>query len=235
MKKLLVTLLILSFGTTYAADENSGLLKDFDSLGGNDVLLDKAQALNPEVSVKIVQKRIVDRHFRNEFSPEVGIALGGDTYVDTQTVGLGYQFHINPRWSVGVKYNHFFNQLSEEGENLLNERIENGNVVIDIPEMDYMKSMYLATVNFYPIYGKFNFLDQGVVHFDTYLVLGGGQAELKNGDSPVYTAGLGFGLWFSQHLTSRMEIRYQNHEVQWYNGTQNIDTTIASFSMGYLL
>ncbi|MEI7973586.1 MAG: hypothetical protein WCH11_04380, partial [Bdellovibrio sp.] len=67
----------LSAGFLFASlFSQADLLQDFDSLGGNKVLLEKAQALNPEQNVYVVQDRIVSRKNRFEIAPEFHSVLG---------------------------------------------------------------------------------------------------------------------------------------------------------------
>lgn len=206
-----------------------GLLQDFDSLGGNDVLLEKARLLSPDQKVEIVQDRIVDRRLRFELAPEFGSTVGGDSYNNTNNFGLNAHFHINPYVSLGAKYTVHTNQLTNEARNLLNNKTD------IVPDLDWPLSQALALVNVYPIYGKMNMFNMGVVHFDLYGIVGGGVIELRRGQSTTYTGGIGLGLWISQHLTSRIELRYQGYEAQWLNGPVQMDTTVASVQFGYLL
>lgn len=206
------------------------IMQDFDSLGGNDVLLERAQALNPEVKTKIVQNRIVDLNKRFELAPEISSVLGGDSYTSTWLTGLDARFHINPRWSLGVKYGYAFNEFTEEGDNLINSPSP------IIPAVDYIKQVGLLTVNWSPIYGKMNLFDRGVVHFDLYAIAGLGQIELSSGLTSTYTAGGGAGFWLSKYLSSHIEVRYQSYEAQRFlDQKDQMDLTIGSIQFGYLL
>lgn len=222
-----------------AADEststksNSGLMKDFDTLGGNDVLLDKARELNPESTVSIVQDRIVDRRKRFEIAPEFTSVLGGDAYNKTNTLAINAYFHITPRWALGAKYSYDMNQLRPEGQNLIDQAVASGSNTI--PEIDFPKSEALALVNWFPIYGKMNLYDLGVAHFDIYAVGGAGQVSLKSGSTMTYTAGGGVGFWFSQHLSTRAELRFQTYNAQRSTGETRMNLTVASIQIGYLL
>lgn len=226
--------LALAFGCLEARAEG-GLLQDFDSLGGNNVLLEKAKALNPDTKVQVVQDRIVNRRMRLEIAPEYSSVLGGDPYNHTQNVGGNLHFHFTPQFSLGLKYNYSFNQLRPEGESLINDRelTKDGPI---IPDIDYMKSQYMAVLNWYPIYGKMNLYDLGVAHFDIYALVGGGQVELKSGRTPTYTAGGGVGFWISQHLTARAELRYQGYKARRYDAQEvEMNTSVLSLQIGYLL
>lgn len=223
MKVLLIALI-----TVVSSFAQADIMKDFDSLGGNDVLIDRAQKLQPNKSVTVVQKRVVDRNLRNEFSIGYNNVVGGDAYLQTQMLNLNYHFHINPRWAVGVSYFSAFNQLSEEGSFLIDtDQL--------IPDIDAPDSGYEVVGNFSPIYGKVNMFDLGVLQFDMYALISYGRITLQSGDSDTYSVGAGLGLWLSQHLSTRFEIRQRFYTAQRFGGSQDIETTNVGFSFGYIL
>lgn len=235
MKKI-IALSILIFSINSFCDTAG----DFESLGGNKVLLDKAKALNPETEISIVQDRIVSRRNRIEIAPEFSGSFGGDTYTKTQGVALNLNYHISPRWSLGAKYSYNFNQLTSEGSSLVDKAYDQykkdpQNPNSRIPETDYpMNDMY-AVINWYPIYGKMNLLDQGIAHFDLYLLAGYGKVTLKSGSSGSSTAGGGFGIWWNNHFSTRLEMRYQGYKAKYSSGDMNLDLAVASVQMGWLL
>ncbi|MBX9768540.1 MAG: hypothetical protein K2X47_14800, partial [Bdellovibrionales bacterium] len=99
MRKMnLFLILALALAGSVNASADDGILEDFDSLGGNDVLLERARSLNPTSTVSIVQERVVDRRMRFEISPEIGRTLGGDSYQTTHRFGGNLNFHITPKW-----------------------------------------------------------------------------------------------------------------------------------------
>lgn len=224
-KKNGLLILVLIFGWQGA---KADILKDFDSLGGNDVLINRAKLLQPDKTVKVVQNRVVDRRWRNELSGGYANVLGGDAYLQTQMLSLDYHLHISPYWSVGLGYFSAFNKLSREGRFML----EQDSLV---PEVDQAESGYEVIGNFSPIYGKVNLLNLGVMQFDVYGIATYGKIQLKSGETDSYTFGAGVGLWISQHLTTRLELRQRFYEAKRLGGTTDIDTTIASFSFGYML
>lgn len=209
------------------------VLKDFDGLGENKDLFDRAKALNPDMQITVVQDRAVSRRQRLEISPEISRLLAGDTYVDSFAYGINGQYHFNPRWSAGVKYTYFTSELNKEGQNLINDTDANGQPII--PDIDYPKSSVMGFINFYPIYGKLNLLGLGITHFDIYLNLGYGSITLASGASNLLNAGGGIGLWWSQHLTTRLEVRYHTYEAQQNNQSVGIDNTVLGVQMGYML
>lgn len=233
MKKInLAAILLLFFGaltTASAAD----VLEDFDKLGGNEVLLEKARALQPDAEVSVVQDRLVKRHYRLEIAPEFGAVLGGDPYSNTRAFGLNAYFHINPYISIGAKYNHIGNEATSEAESLVNETAKVYNGKAFVPDVDYAKSQRMGLVNVYPFYGKVNVFNR-IAHFDIYGVLGYGTIDLRSGSTSTWTTGAGVGFWVTNNFTARWELRYQNYKAQRYTGEADMNLTVSSLQAGYM-
>lgn len=224
------------------------ILEDFDSLGANKVLLEKAQALAPNNRIQIVQERVVNRFARHEITTDYEVvSSGANPYFNTQGLGLSYQFHLNPHWSVGVKYSYAFNQLSAEGDKIIEDGRARQEAILRkdpnsddrpdafIPELNWVRQSYLLMVNWYPIYGKFKFLNSGIVHFDIYTHIAIGEIQLRYNTSPLYQGGLGMGFWWSQHLSSRVEYRFSSYRADFYDSSESINTGNLGLSLGYLL
>jgi len=211
--------------------------KDVDGLGGNDALLEMAEKLNPQTKSRIVQDRLVDRHNRLEVGINYGGVMGGTTYLQTQNMGATLDFHITPRWSIGARYNNFENKLTPEGQRAFDEARANyaAGTRATIVDIDTPINSKLAVINWYPVYGKINFFDKAVAQFDFYLLAGGGQMELESGSTALTTAGLGFGLWMTKHLSARAEIRYQGYKDQIVTGERNINSAAATVGLGWIL
>lgn len=212
----------------------ANVVEDFDSLGGNEALLEQAQALEPNTKIKIVQKRLVDRVFRNELSFEMATSLGGDAYLDTNSLSAVYHFHINPRWSIGAKYEKHYNALTNEAKRLQEFEMENEEDRL-VPVQDWATSSNMLLLNWYPIYGKFSAYDLGVVQFDAYLTIGTGKIKLPSGTKPVQQYGLGMGFWISKNYVSRIEFRNQSYELQRLQQINKTNITQATLSVGILL
>lgn len=214
---------------------------EFDNLGGNQIILDKAKELNPDTNIEVVQDRMVNRRKRFEISTEYSGSMGGDdTYTRTQSAGLNVNFHLNNRWALGVKYNYSFNKLTAEGDAMVDAAYADylANPYSPdqkFPEINYQKSETLALLNWYPVYGKMNLFESKIVQFDVYGLLGAGQVELKTGFTPTYTAGGGMGFWLTPKVTARVELRYQKYTVDYSTGPKSLDIAIASAQVGWLL
>lgn len=210
----------------------------FNSLGANDEIIERAKALDPENRVRVVQNRAVDRTLRFEIGGNFGMVAGGDPYVNTQNFGAHLDFHINPRWSLGARYYKSNNSLTSEGQRRYDEAQATYNETgqfRNVPDIDYAEHTYLGVINWYPIYGKFNLFDMGVVQFDFYALAGAGQVQLSSGSTPTYTAGTGVGLWFSKHISSRIEARWQTYQDEVYTGSRNLNIFVGTVGLGILL
>lgn len=241
MKSSITTFLFICLlGIVSHAEKQESIANEFDGLGGNAILLERARALNPEITETVVQPRTVSRRHRFEIAPEYSGSFGGDTYSRTQSMAFNIHYHINPRWSLGLKAGMSANRLTQEGEAMVDRAYQDylknpKNPEFPLPEMDYQKAESMALVNWYPIYGKLNFLDRKVVQFDTYLTIGAGTVTLKSGITESQQMGGGVGFWFTPKFSTRFEMRYQTYEAKYLTGPQKLDLAIASVQMGWML
>lgn len=225
--------------TTAKNTDDKKITQEFDGLGGNGVLLEKARALNPEVHTTIVQNRIVDRTNRFELAGEYANTFGGDTYIRTGTFGIQGNYHITNRWSVGAKYGYSFNKLTNEGDDLIDRAAADaaanpGNPKYPVPDIDYPKSMAMALVNYYPLYGKISWLGKSISHFDVYGQLGYGSIGLDSGATSAISGGIGVGVWGNENITTRLELTYVDYTAQYWDGPMKMGITSAAVQVGWL-
>lgn len=223
---------------TASSTKTIDMNNQFDGLGSNEEIIKKAQALQPQNSMRIVQKRAVDRTWRGELGASFGFVDGGDSYINTRNWGVNADLHISPRWSIGARYIDNKNELTSEGKLLYDTakaKIANGESDYIIPEIDFPLRTMMAVVNWYPIYGKVSWFESAVSQFDFYVLAGGGQVQLQSGDSVIYTGGVGMGMWWNNWLTSRFEVRYQNYKDRVSTGERNIDGFVAQIGIGIML
>jgi outer membrane immunogenic protein len=235
----LIALSLLALNAFAAGDDLTGKM---DALGANKELMNKARAIDPYNRVRVVQNRDVDRHMRLELGVNYGMAEGGDPYVQTNIFGGQMDFHFTPRWSLGGRYINNSNSLNSEGKKVYeyaDKQAANGNSDFRRPGLDYAKNVWLAVANWYPIYGKMNLFDATISQFDIYVLGGAGQINLESGSAPVYTAGVGAGIWLTQHVASRLEARWQGYEDRPWNGyeyeSRNINQTLLTMTVSFLL
>jgi outer membrane beta-barrel protein len=235
MNKVVLIFALLLSSVSYAQVE-----QDIDSFGGNEALYIKAKALNPEVENEVVQNRFINSTNRLELAPEFSGVSGGDAYNRTNNLGMNAHYHINPGWSVGVKYNYATNTLTPEGKAMVQKATQAAEANPKdpsylFPQVIYPKSEILGLVSWYPVVGKLSFGKWGVAHFDTYLTGGLGNIELSNGSTSTQTLGIGMGFWINSNLTTRFEYRAQQYKAEYYDKTENMLVGVGSVQMGWML
>lgn len=236
--KHLFSVLALASVASFASQARATVSDDLSSLGSNAESVKRANRLESRSRIAIVQNRTVDRHWRLELGANYGAVAGGDSYVNTQNASINADLHISPKFSLGVHYAKAFNQLTPEGKNQFDraQAMKNaGQLNYNYAAIDYPESSILGIVNWYMMYGKINFFDMSVIQFDIYSLVGGGQVQLASGSAPTYTAGGGIGFWISQHVTSRLEVRYQGYTDHVYTGDRNLNLIVANLGIGVLL
>jgi outer membrane beta-barrel protein len=234
MKTLLLSLLVVLAPSMAFADD---VLKDLDALGGNRELVNKARDLDPKNKVRIVQNRAVDRDMRLELGMNYGTVAGGDPYISTDNLGGRLDFHFTPRFSLGVMYYQSSNKLNSEGKRVYDAAAAADAAGEDYirPDSDYAQETTMAIMNVYPLYGKLNLFNTGIAQFDIYGIGGYGQVKLASGATDTYTLGAGMGLWLSQHFSARVEARYQSYKDQIVTGTRQLDLTVLTAGIGFML
>lgn len=212
--------------------------RQFDRLGTNEDIIDKAQALQPNNKMRIVQKREVDRTWRTELGLNYGFVNGGDSYLESRNWGASLDLHINPRWSLGVRYIDNKHALTSEGERVYNDSLakyQAGNPNYEFPAVDFPETTLMGVINWYPIYGKVSWFESSVSQFDFYLLAGGGQINLASGSSTILTGGAGMGIWWNSWITSRLEVAYQNYKDRVYTGERTVNAVVLQFGLGLML
>jgi outer membrane beta-barrel protein len=235
MKKMILIFSLLLSSVAFSQVE-----QEVDSFGGNEALYLKARALNPDVESNVIQNRFINRQMRLELAPEFSGVSGGDAYNRTSNAGINAHFHINPKFSIGVKYSYSFNTLTPEGTAMVARatdaaKVNPKNPNYLFPQVIFPKSEVLGLVNWYPIVGKLSFGRFGVAHFDTYLIGGMGNVELSNASTSTTTFGAGMGFWLNSHLTTRLEYRTQQYKAEYYDKTEDMNVGIGSVQMGWIL
>lgn len=229
-----LALLVLTLAPVLARAEVN-LSKDFDSLGGNEKLYQRAKALDPKNRVSIVQKRVVDRNSRIELGVSYGLVAGGESYLNTQNLGASLDYHFTPYFSVGGRFAQSNNTLTSEGkdiyENARNQQSQ-GNTDFAVKAIDEPQQSMVGVVSFYPVYGKTNLFDLAVVQFDFYALAGYGQIKLESGWTSAVTAGGGVGFWLTQHIASRLEARWQGYSDR---DDRRVNSALISLGLGLML
>lgn len=223
---------------SFARDEQ--LERDLDSLANDQVLIERAKAMDPKNKVQVVQKRTVDLNYRFEIGGNYAFVGGGDSYLSSQNLGAYLDFHFTPRWAFGFRYNNWINQLTTEGDQVYRQALEaqsSHNTGIQVPGIDNPQNTELAVVTWAPVYGKVNFFNSWVPHFDLYVLAGAGKTQTQNGmNSDTFAGGGGLAFWLAEHFSSHFEVRYQTYQdAPYFTSARQQNTVLAQFAIGVLL
>lgn len=226
-------------GAASSSGGRKDLKKEFSTLGDSQEVVERIKNLDNDQKVRVVQNRLVDRNNRLEMGLNYAFSGGGDSYVKTQNLGAKAEYHINPRWSLGLEYQKAYNTLTPEGESQFDKALAAQKIdpasTDRFPAVDYPLNSQLATISFYPIYGKLNLFDSGIAQFDVYAQLGYGSISLYSGKTSLASAGLGTGIWLNQRVTTRLEVRYQKYKDLLKTDDRDQSNIQALASLGVLL
>ncbi len=223
-----------------SSSANASIEQDLDSLADDSALIERARAMDPKNRVQIVQRRAVDRNIRLEVGGNYGYIGGGDSYLTSQNLGAYLDFHINPNWSLGFRYNNFINNLTSEASSVYStaqQQQQTHGSGVQVPGIDSPENSEIATLCWYPVYGKMNFFNSWVPHFDLYTLIGYGKTQTMSGmNSDTLAGGIGIAVWLSQHFTSHLEVRYQSYQDSpFQDATRRENLVIGQISLGILL
>jgi outer membrane beta-barrel protein len=218
MKKIILPLLLISTGV-FASLESK-----LDALNIPD---DKVTPLVSEDKLYIVNTRYSSLRNRHE------VTLGGardfmaDSHLESRQVSGTYRYHINSKFSLGLRHSIFENDLTESGDELF------GNESI-LPDSDYaIKSTeFFGTYNLF--YGKLRVSSKKVVYFDNYVTLGYGKVELASMETSTYSADIGVAFWLGKSMSARLGVKNDFYMQQKIKGNEAAHNMMGYVEFGYL-
>jgi outer membrane beta-barrel protein len=139
----------------------------------------------------------------HELFGSIGI-LPLDAFVKGLTVGGGYTYHFSQSWAWEV-FNIHYSKGIDTG--LKKELLENFQVQpTQIDQLNYLAS---TNVVMKPLYGKFAWFNDKVVHAELDLVVGAGVGKYQYAAfNPALDAGGAIRLYLSRRSSLRLDLRY---------------------------
>jgi len=165
-----------------------------------------------------VSGKLLHKASRQELSPTLGLSLG-DPFYTKYLLGLRYAYHFGEQWSVGL--GGFWATSTPSGavtrcdSRGLGCRIPTKGDLVRAPgDFDFMIG---ADVSWAPLYGKISVLAESVLHFDTYVAVGGGVLQtqhmppnttrLEANLAPHGSIAVGQRFYLNRTATLRLELR----------------------------
>lgn len=192
-----------------------------------------------------VSGKLLRKAGRQELSPSLGLSLG-DPFYTKYLVGLRYAYHFGEHWSVGV--GGFWAEGAPSGavtrcdSRGLNCRApESGDLLRAPGDLNFLAGVDLSWA---PLYGKISVLAESVLHFDTYLALGGGVLQtshmppnatrVEDELAPHGSIAVGQRFYLSRSATLRLELRDLVYPLE-LQGRTGPETTVQNqllFTLG---
>ncbi len=153
--------------------------------------------------------------------------FNNESHLTTQNASLAYRYHINPKWSLGLRHSEYYNKLTPAGQKLLkDEKIA--------PDSDFSKNSNEVFTNFNLFYGKMRMTQKTVMYFDQYLGLGAGKINLARGSENMVTADIGVAFWMGSNMSSRFGMRNEFYKQTTLSGQKNVHNVNGYLEIGYL-
>jgi outer membrane beta-barrel protein len=218
--------ILLFFAFSSAAFAADSMEKNLEALNIPDdqisptISRDKLYVLNTRYS------SLTNRHEMTIFGANNFTA---DSHLISQNAGLTYRYHINPRWSVGLRHSEYYNKLSPAGKKLMNNKF---NALL--PDTDYAKSSDELFGCFNLFYGKMRMTQKDVIYFDQFVSLGLGRIDLASENTNMGSLDLGVAIWMGQHWSSRIGVRNEFYKQTNLRGEKSVHNANGYVEFGYL-
>lgn len=174
--------------------------------------------LDLDQRIRPVSGHLFTKDGRHELSPSVGISVG-DAFFSKYLLGLEYGVHLSDTWMIGLNAAYALStpsgavsRCSSEGQGC---RLPTKEELSRAPGDFGMLAG--IDVSWAPLYGKISVLAESVLHFDTYVLVGGGVIQsriappeggpVKETFAPEAHIAIGQRYVLSRHTALRFEIR----------------------------
>lgn len=188
---------------------------------------DRVTPLVSKDKLYVVNQRYSTLKNRHEISILGGNDFAAEGHLLTRQLGLSYQYHLNSKWSFGLRRTSYFNELSEAGKTLF----ENQSILSDT---DFALSNTELFTSYNTVYGKVRFAKDNVLYFDQYVSLGLGKVDLKSGNQNMASIDLGLSFWIGKNFSFKTGLRNELYNQRQLMGEKSIHNAIGYLSFGYL-
>lgn len=182
-----------------AAGTDADAAEEGQRTAGIDDETEEGQKLRDRI--KSVQRKVFIKKARWELYPLVSFTLN-DPFFQNVLVGGSLSYHLSDAFSLEAGGAYVVARTESSVVQFI--RRETDSLLEDPPQLEYK-----ADLNFVwaPIYGKFSLFGDAIIHFDTYLTLGGGVFGTDLQPNPAANVGVGTRLFLTKWLAIRTEFR----------------------------
>lgn len=155
--------------------------------------------------IKSVQRKVFLKKNRFEIYPFFAIDLN-DPFFQHYAAGLAASYHLADSFSIELRGAKVLGSTEQSAIKFV--RVNGGAVLDDVPEFDWNGDLNLG---WSPIYGKVSLAGEWILHFDTYISVGGGVFGTKTGGdasvNPAANVAIGERVFLTDWLVLRFELR----------------------------
>jgi len=229
MKKLLMTLLVLSSSYTFAAVDQNNNPKDSleNKLDQLNIPSDRVTPLVSRDKLYIVNSRYSNLNKRHELSFAGGNNYTAESHLVNRQMALSYRFHYSSRVSGGIRHTDYQNELSEAGKTLFKNKAL-------VPDSDFAFKSTEAFITYNTIYGKMRVSKTKVVYFDQYVSIGAGKIDLASGEETLTNVDLGVAFWLGSNMSARIGVKNEFYVQGRLNGKEKVHNAVGFIEFGYL-
>ncbi len=188
---------------------------------------DKVTPVLSEDKFYVVNTRYSSLINRHEFTLQGAHNFTADSHLDVKQAALSYRYHLNSKWSFGLRYSRYTNELTSAGQRLFDDK-----QIVPDQDFAYNSQEIFATYN--TIYGKLRWSADTVVYFDQYISLGVGQIELASGKTNNGLLDLGLAFWLGKNASMRVGLKNEFYNQQQLSGERLMHNAMGYLEIGYL-
>lgn len=157
-------------------------------------------------SKDVVKDRNVATTSRIEVSGFAGSAMN-EAFYDTVAFGGSISYHINEEHAVELFYSALSTSVSKFEDTLNQDLAAENQAPYDFERAPSIKSFFLASWEYIPLYGKISITKQTVWNLNTYVTLGLGLTDTGDGSSITGSFGLGQKIFFSSNWGLKIDLK----------------------------
>jgi len=148
-----------------------------------------------------VQRKVFIKKNRVELFPSFGLNLN-DAFFRSYLVDGSLAYHVTDAFSIEARGG---GVVARSESNVIRfVRRETGSLLEDPPELNWHGELDVLVS---PFYGKISVFGEGILHFDTYVALGGGVFRTDDTTAGAANVGIGQRFFLTEWLTARVEFR----------------------------
>ncbi|MEO1339080.1 MAG: outer membrane beta-barrel domain-containing protein, partial [Myxococcota bacterium] len=151
--------------------------------------------------IKSVQRKVFLKRRRFELYPHFGIDLN-DAFYAHLVVGGSVGYHLVDAFSLEGRFGYVLDSIEQEPIRFVRRSV--GALPVRPPRFELHGELDAIWA---PLYGKISLFGEGILHFDTYLAVGGGVFKTDAGASPAFNFGIGQRYFINDWLVARVELR----------------------------